>query len=146
MDISNNIRLMTIIVIFATLITFTTSTMYANAYRFTFSTADFSQTFSINTDNIELAKGIGEQFAIVQLNDLLPNIDLGENLTTGLTPSDVNTFVQKDIGNSVDKLVAISESLQANQTSTAVGNTTDTSGITIIDDSAAGIFVSIDME
>jgi hypothetical protein len=120
--------------------------MYVNAYKFTFSTPDYAETFSINTDNTDLAKIIGEQFAIVYSGSPALASDLGQNVTIGISQTDWETFIQNDIGNSIDKLVNISDTLQANQTGNTAGNTTDISGITIIDYNAAGIIVSIKMD
>ncbi len=146
MKVSRNVRLMTIIAMLTTLVTIPTNTIYINAYKFTYSTPDFAQTFSITTNNINLAKGIGEQFAkVYSVSSALKPLP-GENSTIGITQTDYNTLIQKDISESINKLVKISDLLKANQNSNTAGNTVDASGITITDDNAAGIFVSIDIE
>ena len=146
MNISRNIRLMALIAIFASLVTISTSMMYVSAYKFTFSTPDYAETFSINTDNTTLAQAIGEQFARVYSGSPALASNLGENGTIGIPQTDWETFIQNDISNSIYKLVNISDTLQSNGNGNTAGNTTDTSDITIIDYNAAGIIVSIKMD
>ena len=146
MNISSNIRLMTLIAITASLVTISTSTIYVSAYEFTLSTPDYAEIFSINTDNTNLAKVIGEQFAIVYSGSPALASDLGENATIGISQTDWETFIQNDIGKSIDKLVNISDTLQAKENGNTAGNATDISGITIKDDNAAGIIISIKMD